>query len=152
LFQDVTSMSTLPGHGDKLSRNQERAIAALLTSPTTLEAAQRIGVHFNTLRNWLRLPCFAEAYREARQEILDKTLQRLQHSSFAAVNALVADLGHENPDVRFRAAELLLQTAVKGTEVLDVARHLSRVEELVNGRLAAMEQALAGRNGHSRQG
>jgi hypothetical protein len=63
----------------------ERAIAALLTNPTTLEAAASIGVHFNTLRGWMRLPCFQEAYQQARKEVLDKTLERLQHSTFAAV-------------------------------------------------------------------
>jgi hypothetical protein len=143
-------MSTISGHGGKLSRRQEQAIAALLTEPTTLAAAQAVGCHFNTLRAWMRQPDFAQAYDEARKEVLGKTLERLQHSSFAAVSTLVADLGNADPTVRFQAAQLLLQTAVKGTELLDLAAHLERVEGLITNRLTIMEQALAGRNGHGK--
>jgi len=44
----------LKGHGEKLSRKQEQAIAALLTCPTIEQAAKAAGVGETTLWRWLQ--------------------------------------------------------------------------------------------------
>src|SRR5262249_4045160 len=69
--------------GPRLSRLQERAIAALLTSPTFGEAAEQIKGHPNTLRAWCRQEGFALAYAAAREQLLAKTVGKLQHAVFA---------------------------------------------------------------------
>ena len=58
----------MKGHGEKLSRNQERAISALLVHPTMTQAADAAGVGEVTLWRWLRIPTFKEQYRLARRE------------------------------------------------------------------------------------
>lgn len=54
--------STSAGHGEKRSRLQEPAIAALLECQTIKQAVDRVGVTDRTLRNWMREPDFAQAY------------------------------------------------------------------------------------------
>jgi hypothetical protein len=46
------------GHGAKIGRKQEDAIAAFLTQPTPAEAARQTGVGEKTLRRWLQEPGF----------------------------------------------------------------------------------------------
>ena len=57
----------MKGHGTKFGRKQEEAVAALLTQRNIEEAARSIGVAPNTLLNWMKLPEFQAAYREARR-------------------------------------------------------------------------------------
>ena len=46
------------GHGQKLGRKKEAAIAALLTNRSVDEAARAAGVGATTLWRWLKLPEF----------------------------------------------------------------------------------------------
>lgn len=57
----------MKGHGEKLSRKQEAAVAALLTESTLCRAAERARVGEVTLWRWLKEPGFKAAYREARR-------------------------------------------------------------------------------------
>ena len=56
-------MGITRGHGEKLSRKQEQAIAALLEQPTIDAAAQVVGVSERTIRNWLKVCKFQVAHR-----------------------------------------------------------------------------------------
>lgn len=63
------------GHGTKIGRKQEDAIAALLTQPTLAEAARQTGVGEKTLRRWQQDPSFQSAYREARRTTFGRAQQ-----------------------------------------------------------------------------
>jgi len=65
------------GHGTKFGRKQEEAVAALLTQRNIEEAARSIGVAPNTLLNWMKLPEFQAAYREARRSAFSQSIARL---------------------------------------------------------------------------
>jgi transposase-like protein len=121
------------GHGERLSRDQEQAIACLLSSPTVVEAAGRCGVHPNTLRAWMRQPAFAAAYAEARQELLRRTVHRMQLAMLAAVNALEKDCGAADFEQRFKAAELLLNTGIRAAEQLSLLERIEGLERLAKG-------------------
>jgi hypothetical protein len=127
---------------DRLSRDQERAISALLTSPTFADAAARVGVHPNTLRLWVKLPKFAEAYAVAKRELLNATLARLEHSMFAVTSAMEKDLADPDPAVRRQAAELLSNNAVRLAEINLLRKRLAKVERDAAARIAALEQAV----------
>jgi hypothetical protein len=103
------------GHGDKLSRNQERAIAALLGERTVKAAAEKAGVAYRTLKGWLRLPAFSAAYRQARRDLLEGAVGRIQAAAGTAVDTLlhVAQNGAKDGD-RVRAAVALLDHALRG--------------------------------------
>lgn len=121
------------GHGERLSRDQEKAIAALLISPNVASAATVVGCHPNTIRNWQRQPAFAEAYQAARSELLGRTVAKLQDSLFAVVDALTRDLADADPAVRHKAAELLLVHSLRASEIERLAGRFDDLERLVKG-------------------
>jgi hypothetical protein len=105
----------MSGHGEKMSRRQEAAIAALLCEPTHAAAAAKAGIGEATLRRWLRLPAFAAAYRAARRELVEAAVGRIQAATGQAVDTLldVAKDGAKDGD-RVRAAVALLDHALRG--------------------------------------
>lgn len=53
-------------------RNYERAVAALMASPTAKEAAKAAGIGESTLRSYKSDPEFMELYTAARHELIDE--------------------------------------------------------------------------------
>jgi hypothetical protein len=108
------------GHGDKLDRLQEQALAALLEKPTIGEAAAAIAVNEKTLRGWLKDPAFAAAYRETRREWVLAAVGRPQAATGTAVDTLltVAKSGAKDSD-RVRGAVALLGHALRGLNDAD---------------------------------
>ena len=105
----------MKGHGQKLTRKQEALIAALLTEPTHAAAAAKAGVGEATLHRWLHLPAFRAAYRQARRELVEGAVGRIQAATGQAVDTLlaVAKDGAKDGD-RVRAAVALLDHAFRG--------------------------------------
>jgi hypothetical protein len=118
------------GHGDKRSRRQELAIAALLCQPTLDKAAQAAGISPRTLKGWLTEPTFQATYREARRRTVEQAIGQLQRACGKAVRALVKNLACDNPAARNAAAKAILEQAVKGVELADVLERLERLEQL----------------------
>jgi hypothetical protein len=58
----------MAGHGTKLARKQEEAIAALLTQRNIDDAARVAGIGPRTLLRWMKLSEFDCAYRKARRD------------------------------------------------------------------------------------
>jgi hypothetical protein len=119
--------------GSKRGRKQETVIAALLSEPTQAAAATKAGVSEATLQRWLRLPAFRAAYREARRQVVEVAVARLQQVASEAVQALERGLKCGNPGAELRAAQLVLEHAFKGTELLDQAQRLEELERLILG-------------------
>ena len=119
----------MKGHGEKLSRNQDRAIAALLVHASMSEAADAAGIGDVTLWRWMQLPEFKEQYRLARREAVSQAVGHLQGACSVAVVAL-KDIAQDvtcPAGARVSAARTVLEMAIKGVELEDLA---ARVEEL----------------------
>ena len=123
----------MPGHGERLSRRREQAVAALLCQPTLPAAAAEAGVSERTLRTWLRQPDFAEAFARARREYLQVAISRMQRAAGTATSKLLSLLDAPDDGVALRAALGLLDRAVKGAELLDVLARLERLEQAAKG-------------------
>jgi hypothetical protein len=109
------------GHGQKCTGKQEALIAALLTEPTYAAAAAKAGISEATLYRWLHLPDFRTAYRQARRELVESAIGRLQSASGQAVEALLTVARHGKRDGdRVRAAVALLDHAFQGLTDADV--------------------------------
>lgn len=125
----------MTGHGQKLSRKKEQAIAALLLEPTIPEAAKSIKVHERTLWRWLKNPSFKKAYQKARFEVVSQAIAQLQKVTGEAVQTLREIINdHDAPaDARVRAAQVIMTMAFKGIETEDLELRLVALELEKNG-------------------
>jgi hypothetical protein len=130
------------GHGQKLARKQEAAIAALLSQRTVEDAARVAGIGTRTLFRWLELPEFREAYLQARRQAFGQASARLQQATGAAVSVLLSPmLDAKAPAAsRIRAAHSVLDLAAKALELDDIEVRLRQLEE-VSGSTARRDAA-----------
>jgi hypothetical protein len=113
----------LPDCEDKQTGKQQSFIAALLLERSLAAAAESAGVSRATAYRWMQMPEFRAraAYRQARRELLESAIGRLQAVSGQAVDTLihVARQGRRDTD-RVRAAIALLDRAVRGLAEADM--------------------------------
>jgi hypothetical protein len=124
----------MAGHGAKLPRKQEEAIAALLSQRNIEDAARVAGVGTRTLLRWLKLPEFQATYREARRAAFGQSIARLQQASSAAVSTLLKVMVDANSPAssRVRAADCVLGHATKAIEIEDIEARVSELEGAAN--------------------
>ena len=118
-----------PGEGGKRPRQEEVAIAALLSEPTIAEAAQKAGISKSTLLRWLQEPAFKARYRAARRSVVEGAIGRLQQAATLAVDALTRNLTCGTPAVEVGAAKAMLDYAIKAVELVDLAERVEQLEE-----------------------
>jgi transposase len=120
------------GHGEKLTRKHEQAIAALLSEPSIKAAAESCGVGEATLYRWLQLPDFQASYRTARRQVVERAVSELQAACGEAVSTLKRNLACDIPGVEIRAAQIIIEQAVKGVELMDLQDRVERLEALLD--------------------
>lgn len=103
----------MTGHGDKLSRKQEDAIAALLTHSTICSAAKAIGIGEKTLYRWIRDEKFARAYKEARNRAVEDAVDGLRHLTKDALAALGRNMECGIPSTEVAAARVVFDHVSK---------------------------------------
>lgn len=126
----------MSGHGEKLGRKMEEAIAALLSQRSIEDAARAIGVSPKTLLRWLKQPEFDAAYRQARRDAFAQATARLQQASGTAVSVLVKIMidGSSPASSRVRAADCILGHAAKAIELEDIEARVAELERSVEER------------------
>jgi hypothetical protein len=129
----------------KLPKRYEQAITALLGTPTQAAAAVLIGVDVSTLRRWLLIPEFQEAYSVARQGLMGSTITQLLVVTNEAVATLKRNLTCGQFATEVRAAQAILEFATKGIELIDMEQRLAALEEQA-------ERKAKAESGHSGNG
>jgi hypothetical protein len=130
------SAQNCAGHGEKLTRKQEQAIAALLSHATLKGAARAAGLSPRTLSAWLKSSeLFKAEFRTARRRVLEQAVSSLTGATRKAVAALVRCLKCKDRGIEMRAAVAVLGQAMRAAELLDLTE---RVEDLE--RRAAAQQ------------
>jgi transposase-like protein len=122
------------GHGSKLGRRKEAAIAALLSTRTIEEAARQAGISSRTLLRWLKDPEFREEWLSARRQSLSQATARLQNAAGAAASLLTKAL--VDPSIspaRLKAAQCVLEMAYKGLDSEDFDIRLTKLERTESG-------------------
>ena len=129
----------MQGHGEKLSRKQEQAIAALLSEPTICAAAKHIGVNEATLYRWLQHEEFQTSYRQARRESVTQAIAGLQQACGEAVQTLreIMTDSEAPASSRVTAARAVLDTALRAVELEDIEERVAALEDAVDTRRAA---------------
>ena len=107
----------------------QEVIAALLSTRTRQEAAERSSVSITTIYNYLRDPEFIRLYEAEKAKLLNDTTDHLQKSVTEAVNVLWDTL--RDPDAKqtdkIAAARILLENNLKYSEFTQL---FNRVREL----------------------
>jgi hypothetical protein len=118
------------GHGTKLKRKLEDAVAAMLTQRNIEEAARAVGVSTATLMRWQKLPEFQAAYRAARRAAHGQSIARLQHATSAAVSTLLKVMVDASTpaSTKVRAADSVLGHSAKAIEIEDIEARVSELE------------------------
>jgi hypothetical protein len=129
--------------GGKRPRQEEAAISALLAEPTIGGAADRVGIAESTLRRWLSEPTFRAQYRDARRQVVEAAIGRLQTVATQAVDALERNLTCGIPAVEVGAAKAVLDQTVKAVELVDLVERVESLEQ-------ASELAAESQNGKRR--
>ncbi len=119
------------GHGEKLTRKQEAAIAALLEAPTIASAAKAAGVSEPTLGRWLQKPGFQEYYRQAKRKVVEQAITSIQKATEAAIGVLKEIMNDRSAlaSSRVTAARVILETAIKTVEIEDIMTKLEALEQ-----------------------
>lgn len=123
---------------DPLTPKQRKALLALLEGLTTPQVAERVGVHRQTVWQWLQQPTFQAELRMAEQHQLGTIARALGAAGWGSVATLVAlkDDPEVPPAVRVRAASEILGKLLPLREMIELEQ-----------RLAVVEAALAEREG-----
>jgi hypothetical protein len=113
-------------------------IVALLEHSTQEKAAAALGISTVTLWRSMQKPEFAKAYREARRRAFSQSVARLQQASNAAVGTLLRVMTDPAAPAasRVRAADVVLQTALRGMQIEEIETRVSEFD----GRLDIVEQ------------
>ena len=107
--------------------NKGKALTALLAHSSIRDAGKACGLSEETLYRFLRDPAFLKEYRDAGRQTVENAISRIQQTTSEAVETLQRNLHCESPAVEVRTAQIILENAIKGVELLDI---LERVEAL----------------------
>lgn len=121
-----------------MTPNEERALSALLTSKTKLEAAEKAGITDRTMRRYFENPEFCQRYREAFAGVVQDATRRAQQLLEPALSTLQTVMEDEEipAQARIAAAKSIIDYSLKLTEqadILEQLRELERWKEELNG-------------------
>ncbi len=127
---DERRRKTRVGHGAKTAAVREQAILALLSEPTIVAAAARVGMGESTLRRWLTEDAaFQAEYEAARHATFQAALSRIPALTVRAVETLADLLGDtEHPAVRLGAARTVVEVGVHQYDAETILKKLDALE------------------------
>lgn len=113
-----------------MTPNEERALSALLTSKTKLEAAEKAGITDRTMRRYFSNPEFCRRYREAFAGVLQDATRRAQQLLEPALSTLQTVMEDEElpAQARINAAKIILDCSARMTEQNDILAQLRELE------------------------
>src|SRR4029450_13656521 len=125
----------MEAHGEKLSRKQELAIAALLTCSAIIDAAHQCDIGEVTLHRWLKDATFRAASRGARRQVVQQAIVQVQRATGEAVETLrhVMQDADAPASAKVSAAKTILETAVKAVELEDLEARIMALEAAQKG-------------------
>jgi hypothetical protein len=131
-----------------LTPRQERVLRGLLSEPSVDAAARAACVPTRTVYRWLRQPLFQGAYQVARRDALRLATGRLQTATGDAVTTLMIVMRDSAAPhaARVNAARVVLDVALKATELEDIERRLADLEQAAARQAAQGEEKKWGRS------
>ena len=118
-----------------MTPKKQKALLALLASPTREKAAAVAGITSKTLRGYLAYPEFQAEYKRAFAVLVVDAARHAQQAIAPALSTLreiVEDTG-ENAQARISAARSILEYSMKLTETTDILTRLDELEAAMGG-------------------
>ena len=113
-----------------MTTSKEKALAALLTSKTRKEAAEKAGISYRTIRVYLQDAEFLAEYRQRKGEIIDDAARRLTNAMQKAIDVLEnATDGKKVKDAALKASRLVLEYSARFITISDIMARLDAMEE-----------------------
>lgn len=121
------------GHGEKLTRKQDIAIASLLQAPNLAEAAKMTKISESTLWRWMKLDHFNKAYLQAKRESVRQAIAQIQQTCGDAIKTLREVMANSDAPAssRVAAARVVLEMAIKAVEFEDLEGRVAELEQIM---------------------
>lgn len=118
-----------------MTARQQRALTALLSTPSKAAAARAAGISDRTLRDYLADPTFRAAYEKAFGDMVEDATQQAKQSLSPAISTLreIVEDKEEDAQARISAARAILSNAIKLIETTDILTRLSELEKQMGG-------------------
>jgi AcrR family transcriptional regulator len=118
---------------DVLSPKQERALRALISCPSTKEAAREAGISETTLWRYTRDEAFSRRLKETLRVAVSHAGIRLQSESGEAV-AVMSELMRQKDapaSIRLSAARSIIDYTIRVGEMDELRRRVDELEEFI---------------------
>jgi hypothetical protein len=117
-----------------LSRNQLKAIKALIAHETVSDAAKACNLARDTMYKYMRDPLFDHELKKAKRVLVNRAILSLQQSCRHAATALAAICRDEEapPSARVSAAKEILNQTMKAIEIEGIEERLQALEQRFN--------------------
>lgn len=113
-----------------MTTSKEKALAALLTSTTRKEAAEKAGISYRTIRAYLQDAEFAAEYQQRKGEIVDDAARRLTNAMQKAIEVLENATGGKRVSAAaLKASKLVLEYSARFITISDIMARLDAMEE-----------------------
>lgn len=113
-----------------LRGKQAKGIEALLTTDTIDQAAKNTGVTRNTMYRWLKEDFFLKELNQAKRQVVQHSILKLQKASQYAVKTLLEICRDKNAtdSARVSAAREILNNTLKAIELEDIEERIKALE------------------------
>lgn len=131
MAENKTKLNKTEHSEPELTSRQERAIVALISSPTIEGAAKAAKIGRVTLFKYLQEPLFQKVYREAKRQSVEHAIAKLQRVSTKAVDILEEIMRNRDApaSARVTAAKTVLEMAVKAIEFETLEERIAALED-----------------------
>ena len=113
-----------------MTPSKQKALAALLTSPTKKAAAEKAGINERTLRDYFKDAEFLEEYNRAFAGVVQDATRAAQQTLQPALSTLkeIMEDADIAPAARVQACRTALEYAIRLTDQNDLAERLTALE------------------------
>ena len=114
-----------------LSKNQLRAIPLILSARNLAEGARKAKVSRDTVYEWMKQPAFKEELDRKQKENVEAALRSLKSAISEATEVLRALLKDTKEGTRLKAAQIIIEAALKAQELDDIEKRIIALEKQI---------------------
>ena len=115
----------------KMERSKELALPVLARESNLTKASKEIGVDREQIYNWLRDEEYRKQVDDLRTALVDEAISGLKSNVSKATGVLVSLMEDENPQIRLKAANDVINHVAKFIEMRDIEGRLKEMEKVV---------------------